>query len=160
GWNAAYLEAEYERFKADPRSVPEDVRAFFQGFDLGLSRAPAGAVPADDAVRLQSAVADLIQAYRELGHLAAKLDPFGRPRPRPAPRNLERQGPGPADLDRIGHTGSGKLPDHAPLRDVVAALEQTYCGPIGAEIMHVQDVEERRWLLDRFEELRGRIALT
>ena len=33
-WNAAYLDAEYQRFKEDSGSVPEDLRSFFQGFDL------------------------------------------------------------------------------------------------------------------------------
>ncbi len=35
GWNAEYLDQQYAAFKRDPSSVPADMVAFFQGFDLG-----------------------------------------------------------------------------------------------------------------------------
>ena len=39
----------------------------------------------------------------------------------------------------------------ATLRDIIAHLESTYCGSIGAEYMHIQDRERRRWLQQRME---------
>jgi 2-oxoglutarate dehydrogenase E1 component len=42
----------------------------------------------------------------------------------------------------------------------VQILEETYCRSIGFEIMHVASEEERQWLLERVESVRGRIELT
>lgn len=121
---------------------------------------PAGAGGEDQASGFQAAVDELIQAYRDWGHLAAKLDPFGRERPRPETLSLEYHGLSEADLDRPVHTGSVKLPDLATLRQVVERLETTYCGQIGFEVTHVRTIDERKWLIDRVEQHNGRIPLS
>jgi 2-oxoglutarate dehydrogenase E1 component len=163
GWNAEYLEAEYRRFQADPGSVSPDLASFFHGFDLASAGALSGrpATSGDDSTaRFQSAVTNLIEAYRQSGHMAAKLDPFGRPRPRPPELSLGYHGLSDADLGRTVHTGDVSLPDSSTLGALIQMLEETYCGSIAFEVMHVQTEEERRWLLDRIERTRGRIPLT
>ena len=166
GWNAEYLEAEYRRFQSDPGSVSPDLASFFHGFDLASATAlPGSASPgrpalsaADDSTaRFQSAVDNLIEAYRQSGHMAARLDPFGRPRPRPPELALTYHGLSDADLTRTVHTGDVSLPDSSTLGTVIQMLEETYCGSIAFEVMHVESEEERRWLLDRIEKTRGRI---
>jgi 2-oxoglutarate dehydrogenase E1 component len=173
-WNAEFLEAEYQRFLTDPGSVPADLGAFFRGFDLGVARSPSGpsggpllppgasadGAGASDASRFQAAVDDLIAAYRDQGHLAARIDPFGREPQRPSALTLAAHGLSEADLGRTVHTGSLKLPDNATLREVIALLEQTYCRSIGFEIMHVDREEDRRWLMDRIESVRGQVPLS
>ena len=37
------------------------------------------------------------------------------------------------------------------LRDIIAALQQTYCGHVGVEYAHIQDQDCRRWLQERIE---------
>lgn len=32
------------------------------------------------------------------------------------------------------------------LGELLEALKQTYCGPIGAEYMHITSTEEKRWI--------------
>src|SRR5699024_5816103 len=39
----------------------------------------------------------------------------------------------------------------APLKEIVSLLRDTYCGKIGAEFMHLLDLDERQWLRDRME---------
>jgi 2-oxoglutarate dehydrogenase E1 component len=165
-WNADYLEAEYARFKSDPDSVPADLQSFFRGFDLGVVRAPSNgeplalpAAPASEGLGFQAAVDDLIAAYRECGHLIAKIDPFGRETPRPAALSLARYGLSEADLDRPVHTGTLRLPDSGTLREVIEFLEQTYCRSIGWEITHVESEAERDWLLERVESVRGQATI-
>ncbi len=169
GWNAEYLEAEYQRFRTDPSSVSPDLASFFHGFDLASATPLAGTASAgrpaltaadDSTARFQSAVDNLIEAYRQVGHMVAKLDPFGRPRRRPPELALSYHGLSESDLARTVHTGDLSLPDSATLGAVVQMLEETYCGSIGFEVMHVESEEERRWLLDRIEKTRGRIPLT
>ena len=169
-WSAEYLDAEYARFKADPDSVPADLRSFFQGFDLAVARPPAtrgapggGGTAADsistEALRFQSAVADLIEAYRSMGHLAAKLDPFGRAPQQPRVLSLEYHGLSDRDLDRPVNHGTLPLPSTATLRDIVAFLERTYCATIGVQWGHIVGAEERTWLQQRFEQHEGGIPL-
>jgi len=165
-WSAEYLDAEYARYLAAPASVQPDLRSFFQGFDLALAR-PAGAAapqggggPDAEAMRLQSAAADLIEAYRSIGHLAAKLDPFGRAPQRPKSLTLEYHGLSDRDLDRSVNLGTLPLPAATTLREVVAFLEDTYCSSIALQSAHMSNSDERTWLLQRFERDRGRIPLS
>ncbi|HMN40252.1 MAG TPA: 2-oxoglutarate dehydrogenase E1 component [Phycisphaerales bacterium] len=151
-WSAEYLEAQYQRFRADPASVSGDLAAFFQGFDLGLARPGeqgAGSAASESISPLQSAVEELTNAYRGMGHLIAKIDPFGRERPRPKALRMEEFGLTEADLDRLVH--SEVLPAPVKVREVIAHLERYYCGSIGIEFMHIPADEERAWFRRRFE---------
>ncbi len=60
---------------------------------------------------------------------------------------------GEADLDTEFYTGSRNawIPKRATLREILARLEQVYCGTIGAEFAHVSDTDERLWLQDEFQ---------
>jgi 2-oxoglutarate dehydrogenase E1 component len=159
GWQSEYLDAQYAQYKADPNSVPADMRAMFQGFDLALAGG-AGAPMVGEASPFQSAVDELVTAYREVGHIAARLDPFGRQtEPRPVTLSLEVHGLTQADLSRnvdaekLGIEGSVRT-----LGDVIAHMEKTYCGTVGIEFMHIQDAGERRWFLSRWEGTGGNTA--
>ena len=44
----------------------------------------------------------------------------------------------------------------ATLREIVNALQETYCRTIGAEYMHIVDSEQRSWFVQRLESVRGR----
>ncbi|MEZ6317885.1 MAG: 2-oxoglutarate dehydrogenase E1 component [Phycisphaerales bacterium] len=120
---------------------------------------PARGQPAGRASYFQAVVDDLITSYREHGHLTASIDPFWRERPRPETISLEYHQLGEGDLGTRVDGSSLGLSTQAPLSDVVARLEEIYCGTIGVEFMHIQDVEQREWLLERYELIGGRVAL-
>ncbi len=116
--------------------------------------AAAGASPeeirraAEDSIRAMM----LIRTYRVRGHLAANLDPLGVARGDiPADLNPEYHGFTPADLDRpiwiCGVLGF----EQATVRQIVKVLQDTYCGHIGFEYMHINEVEERRFIQARIE---------
>lgn len=163
GWQGDYLDAQYQRFKEDPGSVPEDLRSFFQGFDLAsaMGGPPAGPQVGEGhgGESFQAGVSDLITAYREWGHFAAQLDPFGRPRPRPAALELAYHGLTPADLDRVVEAGTARGSVIETLGKTIARLEATYCRCIGAEFMHIQNAEERDWIIERAERNEGMVAV-
>src|SRR5712691_6633535 len=96
----------------------------------------------------QAAVARLIQAWRERGHLAADIDPLGIPRP-PAP-DLDPSAHGLTiwDLDRTFDAGSFGA---VTLRDLIERLRATYAGKMGFEFMQCEDPAERRWFLEQLE---------
>jgi 2-oxoglutarate dehydrogenase E1 component len=68
----------------------------------------------------------ILDAFRRWGYLQATLDPLGRLAPAPVP-----------DLDVFGDEG--------------AFARRFYCGPIGAEFMHIPDPDQRRWIQEQLE---------
>ena len=156
--NAGVIEEYHQRWLDNPDSVDPTWRAFFQGFTLGSSGqtpagAPLGAVV--DSVK-QSGVYYLINAYRAIGHIQAHLDPLSGPPPASPKLQLKQFRLGEADLDAVFDTsnflGGGQL----KLREILAALQETYCGHVGVEYAHIQDQDARRWLQERIESTRLR----
>jgi len=163
GWNGEYIDAMYAQWSADPASVDEQWRRFFDGFDLALrgdgpATATNGGVAA--AREKQGQVDDLIYAYRDIGHLAADLDPLGSHRPAPAALALDHFGLSESDLDAAFDGGTLPVDGATPLRDIVSLLQDTYCRTIGVEFMHIQNPHQRRWLQERMESVRNRPAYT
>ncbi len=115
---------------------------------------------ADDSLRAMQ----LIRAYRVRGHLEARLDPLGLQAPKShADLDPATYGFGPEDLDRpiyLGRAASTLLGvEVASMRTILDALRQGYCGPIGAEFMHVQNPAQREWIQSRIEGSRWRDSL-
>jgi 2-oxoglutarate dehydrogenase E1 component len=103
---------------------------------------------AEDSLRAMM----LIRTYRVRGHLAAKLDPLGLHHSDiPADLTPAYHGFSEGDLDRPIWIGGALGRDRATVREIVAALQEDYCGTIGVEYMHINDLEERRFIQDRIE---------
>ncbi len=116
---------------------------------------------ADDSLRAMQ----LIRAYRVRGHLEARLDPLGLQVPKShADLDPATYGFGPQDLDRPVYLGRAAFTllgaEIAPMRDILDAVRQSYCGPVGAEFMHVQDPAQREWIQSRIEGRSWREAVT
>src|SRR5262245_44818846 len=76
-WNLDLLEENHQRWRKDPASVDETWRIFFEGYELGQAGDGQPAAEVDQAAaRSQAAVTRLVDAYREIGHYLADLDPL------------------------------------------------------------------------------------
>ena len=186
GGNAAYLESLYESFLNDPGAIAEQWSDYFDGLPrqrqvpdvphsaiiehfgrLGRNRLRArpervSAAITDEHATKQVRVLELIAAYRNRGHRRARLDPLGVWRRADAPElDLVYHGLSLADLDTVFQTGSAHFFDvgTASLRDIVDALERTYCSAIGVEYMHISDAAEQLWVCRRVEAARSNAAL-
>ena len=161
--NGTQLDALYTLWKADPASVDEQWNAFFAGFELGcqqpprpvsaaLNGAPAGPSAGQTSDRLKQAKVDaLIGAYRRLGHQSAKVDPLNL-RKRTVPElSLDYMGLSEADLDTEFDFLLAGQRSQVKLREIVDLMQDTYCGNVGIEYMHIEDFTIRRWLRDRIE---------
>lgn len=183
GGNVAYIEQMYERYLEDPDDVPETWRAHFEQLprvdgviapdvphapirthfeQLGRSRnlaRPATPPPSvsSEQEQKQVRVLELISAYRHRGHKRANIDPLGlMERPATPVLDLAYHRLSEADLDTVFQTGSfffGQA--QAPLRDIMGALEASYCGTVGAEFMHIVDEAEKLWVQQRLESVRA-----
>jgi 2-oxoglutarate dehydrogenase E1 component len=112
---------------------------------------------ADDSIRAMM----LIRTYRVRGHLAADLDPLGlAKRELPADLTPEFHGFSGAALDRPVYLGGTMGFEYATVRELVACLRANYCGHIGLEYMHINDLEERRFLQERMEGREATIHFT
>ncbi|WP_053979349.1 2-oxoglutarate dehydrogenase E1 component [Marinagarivorans algicola] len=189
GGNAEYVEEVYESYLRDPNSVDEKWRDYFdklprvannvnpdiphseiiQYFELlGKNRARPLVAPGSGGgnishERKQVEVVQLINAYRLSGHKKAQLDPLGLSNETTELEELDLQfhGLNNSDLDAVFQTSDLSLGlTEAPLRDILAALNQTYCGSIGTEVMHITNYAERKWLLQRLESVRSTPALS
>jgi 2-oxoglutarate dehydrogenase E1 component len=47
-----------------------------------------------------------------------------------------------------------------PLREILRAVRETYCGSIGVEYMYISDVAQKRWIQSRFESVRSTANLS
>ncbi len=184
GQNAAYIESMYESFLTDPNTVPTNWRSYFEQLPMvegvvgpdtprlavenhfeRLGRNRLKAKPEKVATRIsteheakQMRVQDLISAYRHRGHKKANIDPLNMmDRPSMPVLDLAYHHLSPADLDETFQTGTFHYGEgSAKLRDLVDALESTYCGSIGAEYMHIVDASEQLWVQQRLETARSR----
>ncbi len=162
--NADLLEEMHRVWLDNPDAVDPTWRAFFQGFTLGntgtglgspIEGETAGGVTIVDSLK-QSHVHALVNAYRSIGHLESSLDPLGGPPP-PSPKlALAEFGLEEADLDTSFDIGTYLGGGQMKLRDIVASLRETYCGTVGVEYMHMQDVDCLHWLQERIETTRLR----
>ena len=103
----------------------------------------------------------LIRTYRVRGHLAADLDPLGLVRREmPADLTPEFHGFTGDALDRPVWLGGALGLQQATVRELVEILRANYCGKIGLEYMHINDLEERRFLQERMEGRAAEIRFT
>ncbi|HET6656026.1 MAG TPA: 2-oxoglutarate dehydrogenase E1 component [Gammaproteobacteria bacterium] len=181
GGNAPFVEAIYEQYLEDPDSVESHWRDYFRGFrtatgdgrEVGRgaveaefkarARAPRRAAATEagpDLTGKSAAAMRLIHAYRSRGHLCANIDPLQlKARPDVPDLKLEYHGLSQADA---GTTFAGvRLPGNGSMQlgEIVDALEDIYCGPIGFEYLHLSDADERQWLRERIEAPRARVKL-
>ena len=189
GGNAPYVEEMYESYLANPGSVPDSWREYFDALqhvpatdgsnakdvphlpviNAFAERAKAGgtqvvqASGADSELgRKCTAVQELIAAYRNVGARWADLDPLKRAE-RPNIPELEPSFYGftDADMETVFNTSNtffGK--ETMPLRELLNALRETYCGTIGAEYMYITDQGQKRWWQQKLESARAKPQLS
>ncbi|HKI57410.1 MAG TPA: 2-oxoglutarate dehydrogenase E1 component [Trueperaceae bacterium] len=179
-----YVEELFERYLQDPGDVPESWRVTFARMPLnGLAQRrrlgpsfrprslfnPGGGASAaaseraldragSDAATLQQRVERLVRNYRVRGHRLADLSPLGR-EPFEAPElDPSHYGFSEADMGRA--VLETTFPSARTLGEVIEALKETYTRSIGAQFMHIDSLEVRRWLQERMEATRNRLSLS
>src|SRR5436190_2635906 len=152
--NLDLIEENYRRWQQNPESVDSGWAAFFEGFELGevpeRDGARVRAVEARES-SLQSRVDGLIYAYRMLGHTIARVDPLAEKRPENPLLTLRELGFSENDLDLRVSSKFFFDNRQMTLREMIAALENIYAGPIGSEFMHIQNTHIRNWVQHRLE---------
>lgn len=174
GESMAYVDGLYEDYLVDPDSVPKEWKTVFQNLPQVNGQATdvshrdiqqyflnniskRTAQPAMTTSQKQAEVANLINAYRSVGHHAAKLDPLEMLERVAAPSlDLAYHHLGEGDLDQTFFAGKTFKSAQMPLRDIYQSLRDTYSGSIGIEYMHIADSHEIEWLQSKLESVCGK----
>jgi 2-oxoglutarate dehydrogenase E1 component len=87
------------------------------------------------------------------------LDPLGARNPRPPELDPAYYGFTDADLQCAVSTATIRGSNFQTLQEVIDRFENTYCRAIGAQFMHIDDLEARDWLQRRLENAEHRLKL-
>ncbi len=100
----------------------------------------------------QMQVSLLVRSHRVRGHLIADLDPLRWKEPQ-LPRELDPANYGLTiwDLEREFLTGGVAGSTKMKLDELLGVLRDAYCRTIGVEYMHIQDMDEQRWIQSKME---------
>ncbi len=162
GSNAEYVESLFEAYQLDPASVSEQWQQFFQQHRhaapteshrqireqfKAMAKAPKQATIHAEVQPMQYAVNQLVDAYRSLGFMQAKLDPLGNQIfPNECQRlRMETYFLTSANLDEE-FDAHGILPGRASLRDIIAQCERRYTGSLGFDCDRLTNCAEHDWL--------------
>jgi 2-oxoglutarate dehydrogenase E1 component len=162
GPNAGYVLEQYELYKQNPTAVDAEFRDWFDRHHeqvqayVEATPLPAGAsAPESNAVDNEHAIAAarLIRYIREIGHLAARIDPLGSNPPSDPSLSLSYHGVSEADLHSLPASilRSPLAQGLTNLQQGVQALRELYSHTIGYESDHIQVYEERKWFHDSIE---------
>ena len=185
GGNAPYVEEMYENYLANPGSVPDNWREYFDALQhvpavdgsetrdiphlpvinafaerakQGASRQVVASGADSELGRKRTAVQQLIAAYRNVGQRWADLDPLKRTERPPIPE-LEPSFYGFTDADQetvFNISNTFFGKQSMTLRELINALRETYCGTLGPEFMHTTDQSQKRWWQQKLESIRSK----
>ena len=170
--NAAHsqlIEDLYQQYLKFPDSLEPSWKAFFQGFDFALENygekeelaANSGQVSdrvqnmmgtisngeVPEEIKKEFRVVNLIEAYRNRGHLFTQTNPVRERRHYEPTLALENFGLSQSDLSRKFNSALELgMKEAATLQQIVDHLQKIYCDSIGIEFMHINNVEEKDWI--------------
>ena len=168
--HAQLIDDMYAQYQKYPDSLEPSWKSFFQGFDFALenygedhsdSAVPAGSAPVQYAqqavtnnavsedISKEFKVVNLIEAYRSRGHLFTKTNPVRERRHYFPTLDIENFGLSKEDLNKkfTSATQTG-MPAAATLQEIITHLQNIYCDSIGVEYMHIQNVEEKKFIME------------
>src|SRR6201998_3729824 len=145
------MEELYQQYLRDENSVDASWRDFFKGCEFAQTSYAdkGGAIP--ENVSKEFKVINLINGYRQRGHLFTKTNPVRERRQYTPTLDLENFGLTNADLETVFQAGSEIGIGSAKLKDIIVHLELTYCQSIGVEYTFVREPQVVKWLQERME---------
>ena len=184
GLNSTYIADLYEKWLNDPRSIDDgwnnwfadlksngslnDIPTWARGKPYSFEKPKAEKIQKSlSNEQIRQATIDslravmMIRAYRARGHLKAKTDPLNLAKVNEHPElSPEFYGFTEADYDRHIFIDNVLGLETATLRQILSTLEDTYCGSIGVEYLHIQDPEQKSWIQQRIENIRNQTDFT
>lgn len=146
------IEDLYRQYQDDPESVDPGFAVFFKGFDFALKNFQPSV---GQVINKEFNVINIIQGYRQRGHLFTKTNPVRTRRQYFPTLDIENFGLTEADLDTVFEAGNLIGIGPSSLRTIITHLQQTYCLSVGVEYLYVRIPEVVNWLRDKMESVRN-----
>lgn len=141
-------EEQYKMYLENPESIESSWKFFFDGFEFAKSDFNSnGTLKLDNEFK----VLNLIQAYRQRGHLFTKTNPVRIRRKYRPTLDLENFGLSEKNLTDKFQAGNQIGIGVATLKQIIAHLQKTYCESIGVEYLYMRHPEVVKWLQDKME---------
>ncbi|MFN7037993.1 MAG: 2-oxoglutarate dehydrogenase E1 component [Alphaproteobacteria bacterium] len=183
GANSIFIEELYNKYLDNPASVDETWVSFFKNIESTKANIKSDAswskikkqiigvadqnavvtpkkTPSETVSTDQSLIAKahaIIRAYREKGHLLSNLDPLGlevKKTLEEAALNLSHYGINEEDLSKeVNLEGKILGVNNISIKDLINLLQVIYSTTIGVELAHIQDLKQKEWLTNQFEQL-------
>jgi len=150
----------YSQYLSNPDSVDASWKQFFLGFDFARARFGDETDVVPEKVNKEFKVINLINGYRNRGHLFTKTNPVRERRKYQPTLALENFVLEQADLETVFSAGQELGIGPAKLKDIIAHLDETYCQSVGAEYKYIRNPEVIKWLQSRMENSKNRQAFT
>jgi len=146
--NTAFFEQIYEQYLKEPDSIESSWRSFFQGYDFANEIYTEDEFHSllPDSFKKEFKVINLIDAYRQRGHLFTKTNPVRKRRDYHPKLDLSQFDLSDADLDTVFQAGTQCGIGAVTLKDIISHLQKVYCQSIGVEYMYIRDIKERNWI--------------
>lgn len=145
------LEDLYQKYLVNPENVEPGWRKFFEGFEFARTNYGDKSSVIPEQIDKEFKVINLINGYRIRGHLFTKTNPVRERRKYFPTLSVETFGLSENDLNTVFQAGNEIGIGPAPLKTIVAHLEQTYCQSIGAEYKYIRHDEVSKWLEKKME---------
>lgn len=148
------IENLYKQYLTNPESVSADWQHFFKGFDFAQAHYPETTHLSEKETRVfrnEFNVIDLINAYRERGHLFTKTNPVRTRRSYTPTLDHQNFGLTDEDLGNDFQAGNEIGIGKASLQKIIHHLQATYCQSVGVEYMFIRTPEIVEWLRSKME---------
>lgn len=152
--NLDLIEQLHQQFLSDPNSLEPSWRYFFEGMEFGAAYQKFREAPAEAIADLR--IFNLINAYRTFGHLQATCNPIAIHREPAHELMLSSLGFDESELEKEFPTCGLLERPGAPLSEIIAVLNEIYCGRNGVEYMGRHAPELERLIQDEIEPNRMR----
>ena len=153
----SFIDEMYQKFLANPTSVEDGWRSFFEGYEFqhksngnGAVAAVAGTTSTNDIDR-EFKVMSIIHGFRDRGHLLSTTNPIMSRRDRKPHLDLTDYGLEESDRSSRFAAGAEIGLNNATLDEIVVKLQKIYTGNIGFEYAHIEEKERKMWLRDKIE---------
>jgi 2-oxoglutarate dehydrogenase E1 component len=140
----------YKMYQQDPESVDIGWKKFFEGFDFARTNyEDGGDIP--ENFQKEFKVINLINGYRNRGHLFTKTNPVRERRKYSPTLDIENFGLDVSDINTVFQAGEEIGIGAASLGDIIHHLELTYCQSIGIEYVYMRDPDRIDWFKNKIE---------
>lgn len=158
----SYIESLYTSYQDDPKSIGEEWRSFFTGFEFAVAKYSPNGISLSAASgkinHKEFMVYALVDAYRRKGHLISKTNPIRERKDRNPDLDIKYFGLTDDDLEKKFLAGGAVGMGEATLKDIISKLQNVYCKSLGFEYMYMTLTEERDWIRDRVENTADEIS--